>query len=1564
MVDTNLSIKSGFSLRALFGGGKTQQGSVHAFKRAKTTDKPKVASQHRYKGDHVLTRKGHRGALLLGRLVKGDPGGAIQRKKNQVAPQGQGGQVQRGQVQGGQVQGGQVQGGQIQGGQIQGGQVQGGQAPAKTFAEKLGDLQKGTTALEEGFRTLLMKDVPRETLATPKERLAQETALVGDQLKLKGDAAKQQAVVGDLLADRRTALATARDHLHRLETTDPVDAEAVRQAKDDIATLEGAIGELLKLRDRIVATQIGAEFPRLGANLDGPLTKGGVMTALWSLHNASHGIGRPGVGEATVRQIGRMIDEFGTGREPVLTDGGEPFTLAEFRDALKGYGEALGNLHGQEASAKARGEIDRLVAEIGTRLDCRDAVASFGRILDKDPKFPLGGAMRSIASALPNIRDNGDSLDPARRGRAAEGLSTLAGMIRDGETFEGLQGHDADFDRACLPFEQEHGARLSVATLTARLERDYGPLPKDILDLAHKKEEDLTPADRDRLVDHFSPLRRDLAHTLAECRALREAPAEGRKAAQLRHELGEVNRRLADVLSVDRRRWYKPWTWGQGAVRVFNGAPSSIRKDAALLKALKSFGNEASGRDVAFLMARIANLEAQTLKAEHNALGLHPGLDLASLDPQPGSPLAHVGISNEDLRSIGVTPTDLAEVETLVGQMNRQGVGGVDDVHQVTKSINDVARIVLKSELTQGMIDGYQAESNRALGSEVLDILVGDADLRYRKAHLMPVSSERTGGRSGLSLDDPTVSGHFKGVAQQIRRDLSGGDPQDPVWTGLADQGRQYRGLEDAIVEVYQDYRKVEDRIEASRKVIADANADDQRGIKVSADDPRGLRSAKSVLAALKIKEEYDAAILRRDLPAARDAERRMNGVLDDLRGYDTGSMHRSGWTKMTARLRERPEIGELARLKDVCEAIVYIRETGPSLLEKHGGEIETGGGALDDLVAQRREAHPKAMGQVTDMVRAAVLSEWANGGFSHAKSDLTVKDGVSETFDPASDPARKSIENRLKGWGLDLDTFAPEIDSVLYSRMSASDMRQWFQEANLSSETVDRIRVENPAFFSKAGMVDLMKSIGHGFTPDGLLNRKVMDESTKSSLISMLSSFQEGDKLDLRAGQRITLDSGKIPVEPTGLVGIKAKLSGAHIGQFEIERGSDGFKLHLRTGGEARGNLDLVVGKKFDMAPGVELTAEGSVGVEGSVGRLSGVSISFANSPEGCQAMVNLVAKMVDGGKIDLWDWQDATDVGGTTEDRGRIGANAQVTGRAQVGGKGPKLSGVSDTLGVGVQAQAQVGISTGRKDVTTESQREITRKGEVDVTLTAGANVSVYARLYNPLNMGTGALAGLGGQQGANQHFGMSSGSDGISGTSDDKPLYNITDNVQNTDLVGLGVSTSVSYVSKWKQVSNPDGTFKKVEKVRQANVSQGLIQSLAAVDTPEMQRILNAPGNEGFRSDFQAFMKLMGPRDFIAVTYNIRPERLAEANEMIVRANASRRQGDGRTAERLERQARAIVNDDANYVPAKIGLITTSLRKEEVTNLNARWLKWDSFSDGKAEHTGVTLQVPPPK
>jgi hypothetical protein len=97
---------------------------------------------------------------------------------------------------------------------------------------------------------------------------------------------------------------------------------------------------------------------------------------------------------------------------------------------------------------------------------------------------------------------------------------------------------------------------------------------------------------------------------------------------------------------------------------------------------------------------------------------------------------------------------------------------------------------------------------------------------------------------------------------------------------------------------------------------------------------------------------------------------------------------------------------------------------------------------------------------------------------------------------------------------------------------------------------------------------------------------------------------------------------------------------------------------------------------------------------------------------------------------------------------------------------------------------------------------------------------------------------------------------------------------------------------------------------------------------------------------------------------VTYNIKPERLAEANEMIVRANASRRQGDGRTAERLERQARAIVNDDANYVPAKIGLITTSLRKEEVTNLNARWLKWDSFSDGKSEHTGVTLQVPPPK
>src|SRR5262245_62027294 len=58
--------------RALLGGttSSTSKGERLFGKRAKQSAPPKVKSQHKYKNDHVLTRTGRRGALVLGRLAR------------------------------------------------------------------------------------------------------------------------------------------------------------------------------------------------------------------------------------------------------------------------------------------------------------------------------------------------------------------------------------------------------------------------------------------------------------------------------------------------------------------------------------------------------------------------------------------------------------------------------------------------------------------------------------------------------------------------------------------------------------------------------------------------------------------------------------------------------------------------------------------------------------------------------------------------------------------------------------------------------------------------------------------------------------------------------------------------------------------------------------------------------------------------------------------------------------------------------------------------------------------------------------------------------------------------------------------------------------------------------------------------------------------------------------------------------------------------------------------------------------------------------------------------------
>jgi hypothetical protein len=1369
---------------------------------------------------------------------------------------------------------------------------------------------------------------------TPKERATAEAAVVARNLAVKTEADKALTELGTL----RKEVKAERDSA--LKAGFPADSPLVQALDADLKRIAAA-------RTRLVGIEIGAELPGLAQVGQSPMPKGGVVTALWGLHGPGDISNDPLVDADLIHDLSHAVDAFNGGATSFTLSGGQTIDLATFRDRLADLAEGLEFAMDDKLGQKAIDQVKTLLTAVDLKIGWRAATSSFEALLDRSPGFPIGGAMRAITAALPNLRTSGESADPGRLVGVARDVTTLAEMIRAGDSFPNLQGHDPTFDAAALKLKQERGGDMALEHLRQQFAANGRSFPGPaVLALAGKPDDQLTVKERAALLDLVGTTKQA---TLGEARAIlkevNDAREAGRTAATLRHELTTVNEQLARVLTADRRRWYKPWTWGDSAVKVFTAGPQSVLKDANLMKALAKFGDAKTGRDVAILMASLSRLEAETLKAEKTTLGLHPNFVPPSATPDPANPLAHIGISNHDLAAIGLDATDLAEVGKAVANLTRQGVGSVDDVMQVTKSINDVSRIVLRSELAHGLLQQFEGESARTLGQHLVADLVADADLAYRRAHNMPDLPPDLRLKQ-IAIDDPNVTGHFKTRTAALKTAFDKADPH--AWNQLQDSARTYRGLEGDLVRAYQGHQDVEAEMARQKKLLADETASGALGITVDAHAPRGLTSAKAILNALRAEEDFQQS------GNPQDARRR-DAALEELRGFDDETMRKPWHAKVKVAFGggDVPDIARLQQLRQVAEAIVYIRETGPEHMEALRQQVEGNGAALDMVLAQRREAAPGTMQRVTDMIRLAVLSEW-----SAAKTDFTLKDGtVSEGFNPSIPPARTAIEKRLTEWGLPLDRFAPELDDVLYSRLSADDVIQWATEARWSSATIAAYREAHPERLSRAGIRAAFAELAHQFTPDALLHRRVMDDGVKGSLLGMIEGFQEGDKLDLKAGQRITLDSGKIPVEPTGLAGIKAKLAMAHIGQFEIERGGDGYKLHLRTGLEGKGNLDAVVGKKFGFGDHVELSAEGSLGLEGSGSRLSGMTLSFKGDAAGRKALIDLVAKMIDGDEIDLWDWQDASDVGSATENRAKFGANIGATGRMQVGGKGPDVGGVKDTLGVGLVGTANASVTRGTKDNVTESLKETTRKGEVEYSATVGASLGFYARLYNPTNIGTGmAATQSGGQKSADQTLGK----DPDKG----KSLFNMVDNVSNMDIATIGVSATATYVDKWKQVTDAQGIYTKCETVRQANVRQGLVQAFAVCDTPEMRRILADPGNAEFAQNFAAFMKLAGPADFIAVTYGLKPAKLAEANELVRRANAARRQGNEDMALAFEKLARKIVNNDANFIPTKIGLVTTTVEKSEVSNLNARFIRWDTFSDGKAEHTGATLAIPAPK
>jgi hypothetical protein len=106
----------------------------------------------------------------------------------------------------------------------------------------------------------------------------------------------------------------------------------------------------------------------------------------------------------------------------------------------------------------------------------------------------------------------------------------------------------------------------------------------------------------------------------------------------------------------------------------------------------------------------------------------------------------------------------------------------------------------------------------------------------------------------------------------------------------------------------------------------------------------------------------------------------------------------------------------------------------------------------------------------------------------------------------------------------------------------------------------------------------------------------------------------------------------------------------------------------------------------------------------------------------------------------------------------------------------------------------------------------------------------------------------------------------------------------------------------------------------------------------------------------------MGLAEADDEVAMTFTLKPAKLAEANELMQQAIGARRSGNAALAASLERAAQAVVDDECNYTPTQVGLISSKNKSSEVTRLDTPVVSWSSFSVGSSRRTGATLSLPP--
>jgi predicted HAD superfamily Cof-like phosphohydrolase len=398
------------------------------------------------------------------------------------------------------------------------------------------------------------------------------------------------------------------------------------------------------------------------------------------------------------------------------------------------------------------------------------------------------------------------------------------------------------------------------------------------------------------------------------------------------------------------------------------------------------------------------------------------------------------------------------------------------------------------------------------------------------------------------------------------------------------------------------------------------------------------LDGAKTVLAQTKAVLAEDRAPLARILEVRQnfktELEEKLATEIKTLRWMSQTSLERS--------VRPQARIETVVQLRDFL-AKAGNREAMQALHTLNGlpaakaGKItqitEQAGVADERLVAYRAafSAAPQpgvAPEQLQAAIRCAVL-----------ETALAWPDGAAQ-FDPVEH--RQTIDAKLQEWGIDSSLARPEIDAIVNQKFDLANLERWSKDAEKA------FKAPEPA---APGAVRRAFDAARVFVTDS----SPLDTGTRRALIDSVRSMRVGDSLGLARGLSWSLDTTPTPVEATGTLTAQLAVDIKSRNAMEVTRTDAGIKIVFKAGMDGAGSLGI--GATVFGAAKVNLTAKGG-------GQsLEGVALRF----DTVEAAATFLDTVLDGKKISPRTWAQAAETALVSDSTVSLGAQLDAKATAK---------------------------------------------------------------------------------------------------------------------------------------------------------------------------------------------------------------------------------------------------------------------------------------------------------